>query len=589
MAAKSYKEGKRDFMVKRFRTAMVLLIITVLILTGCSNKQNGGTKDNNTAAGNAAELTSPSDNTANDSTAGNWTDAAAASVYASSEVVVDTEFTARDLEVGYEDSEATHITFQGDRIDIEGAGAAVTDHLLTITGEGTYVMTGSLTEGQIIVDAGDQDKVHLIFNGITVHCSDNAPVYIKNADKVFITLAKDTGNTLTDGADYILKDEVNVDGVIFSRADLTLNGEGTLTVTGHYKHGIVSKDDLVITGGVYEITAVKDALNGKDCVKIKEGSFTLASSSGNGIQSKNDEDSTKGYVYISGGNFAITKCQEGIEGTVILITGGTISITAEDDGLNAASAGSSTADTQSFETIPDRTAMPDRDAMPDRNMMPDGEAASEGAAILDPAMTPDNAAAPAGTDQGGFDRRGFGGGMFENDPNCIIVISGGMISIDAKGDGIDSNGSLAILGGSITVSGPTNSGNGALDYAGTAEISGGTVVIAGSAGMAQGFSETSAQYSILYNLSTVCAAGSKITLTDQQGNLLLSYTPNKQYQSVVVSSPEMEKDAVYTLTCADQMADITISAIVSGNGQQGTGFGGMGGGRGAFPGQRNAQ
>ena len=164
----------------------------------------------------------------------------------------------------------------------------------------------------------------------------------------------------------------------------------------------------------------------------------------------------------------------------------------------------------------------------------------------------------------------------ENDENCYLSISGGKISVNAEGDGLDSNGSIYISDGEIYVSGPTQNGNGSLDYNGTADISGGTVVAAGSSGMAQGFSDTSSQYSLLYGFTSVCAAGTEIVLTDAQGNEIVSYTPDKEYQSVVISTPKLEKDATYTITSGSQTADITLASIATGSGSTGRGMGGPG-------------
>lgn len=428
-----------------------------------------------------------------------------------SEVVVDTELTARDLEVGYEETTATYISFNGNEIEVDGEGATAENGNLKITKEGVYVVTGNLTDGQILIEADDTVKVQLVLDGVNIICKTSAPIYIKSADKVFITLKEGTENTLTDGDEYIQTDENTVDGVIFSKADLTLNGSGTLTIQGNYKHGILSKDDIVITGGNYYITAIKDAINGKDAVKIKDGSFTLSAIEGNGIQSKNNEDSSKGYVYIAGGELDVVDCQEGIEGTAIVIADGIINIKAMDDGLNASS---------------------------------------------------------------GIESEGFGFGRTDS---CYISISGGTININASGDGIDSNGSLYISGGTTYVSGPANSGNGGLDYDGVAEITAGTVVATSSAGMAQGFSNTSSQYSLLYNFDTVCEAGEGVILTDSEGNVIISYIPNKKYQSIVISSPDLVKDESYTLVAADQSYEITLSDIVTSNGGQGMSrFGGRG-------------
>ncbi len=571
-------------MKKRWNYYISLLTISTLILTGCSSskvdvKEEGGVGTTGTAD---------------------------RSTVLTSTVIVDKEFTERDIEPGYEDSTATHITLSGESIDVAGSGATAKDSVLTISEEGTYVITGSLSEGQIIVDAEDQDKVQMVLNGVNITSSTHAPIYIKKADKVFLTLGEDTKNTLTDGKEYLQSDENTVDGVIFSSADLTINGRGALSITGNYKHGIVSKDDLVITGGTFDITAVKDAINGKDCVKIKDGTFSLSTTTGNGIQSKNGDDTTKGYVYICGGNITVLEGKEGIEGTVILIEDGIIDITVEDDGFNAASGTADTTETsttdQSITTKPESKTVaegmtisadttkpegmtpPDGGIMPEQMTPPDGVTMPEGMTPPDERTIPDDATNGAW----GFGKGGFGGGgdnPFAVDSNCYISITGGVINIVASGDGIDSNGSLYISGSQLFVTGPTNSGNSGLDYAGTAEITGGTVVVAGSVGMAQGFGNTSTQYSLLYNMTDTSEAGTEVTLKDKEDNTLVSYTPTKQYQSLVISSPELKKDATYTLTSGEQRAEITLTAIVTSNGQQGMGGQGMRGN----PGQGNMQ
>lgn len=566
--------------MKKLNYCVTLLTVTALLFTGCGAKQGG-------QAGAVPESTESTDNTAE-------------SVTAASQVVLDTEFTAKDLEVGYEESTAVNITLKGSSITADGGGVSVKDNVLTISQEGTFVISGALDNGQILVDAGDSDKIHIILDGAAVSCKDNAPIYIKNADKVFITLKEGTTNTLTDGAEYVQEDDNNVDGAIFSKADLTVNGNGALTVTGNYKHGIVSKDDLVITGGNITVTAVKDALNGKDCVKIKDGVLTLSADTGNGIQSKNDEDATKGYVYVAGGEITVLKSSEGIEGTVILIDDGAIDITAEDDGLNSASGGSGTAGSDAAGSD---TAKPEDFGTAGKTGTAEGGSSGE---TRKPPVNPEIDAADSaatgsadtadakregpegGNPGGGFDRGNFGGGgfggggAFEADADCYISIQGGTININASGDGIDSNGSLYVSGGSIYVSGPTDSGNGALDYNGTAEITGGTVIAAGSTGMAQGFSDTSSQYSLLYNLTAASAAGTKITLTDDAGTVIASYKPDKEYQSIVISTPDLMKDKTYTLTSGEQSAQITLTAIVTGNAKQGMG---SPGGRGSRPAQ----
>ena len=484
--------------MKKLKKLIPIILIVVMLFSGCSSAASSTGTAEEASAVPAVALS--------------------AVVSSTSAIVVDSEFTTKDLTVDYDDSTATHVTLNGTSIQVTGDGAAASDGTLTISAAGTYVVTGELSDGQIIVDVGDEDKVRIILNGVTINCSHSAPIYVKNADKVFITLNENTENTLTDGSEYVQTDDNTVDGVIFSKADLTINGEGNLNITANYKHAIVSKNDLVITGGTYNITAVSDGLSGKDCVKIKDGSFNITTSDGQGITSKNDEDTTKGYAYIAGGTITINDCYEGIEGTAIVVEGGTIDITAQDDGFNSASAST--------------------------------------------------------TESSTGDAMGPGGGAMGNDENCYLSIAGGTITVNAQGDGLDSNGNVYISGGTVTVCGPTNGGNGAMDYNGIADVSGGTVVIVGSTGMAQGFSDTSTQYSLLYNLTSVCAAGTEVTLTDADGNEIVSYTPDKEYQSVVISTSDLEEGATYTLTCGDQTADIQLTSVVTSNGSTGMGMGG---------------
>lgn len=518
-------------MKRKFRNLAGALVITTMLFTGCSATQSTQststtttqeTTTDSTASTTATAATDSNDTTttqtsSTDSTEATTTQLISATVLDTSTIAVNTEFTESDLSGEYDSASAIAVQLNGSSAETTSSAVTVDGSTITITDEGTYVFSGTLDDGQIVVDAEDTDKVQIVFNGVTINCSDSAPVYIKNADKVFLTLEAGTDNTLTDGTEYVQTDENTVDGVIFSKTDLTLNGEGSLTIEGNYQNGIVVKDEFCITGGTYSITAVKDGINSNDGVKINGGTITISAETGSGIQSKNSEDSTKGYIYICGGEVNVTNSVEGIEGTAVIIEGGTINITSSDDGFNATNGMAATTTTS-----------------------------------------------------------GMGKETSENDSNAYLSISGGTIKVNASGDGLDSNGSMFISGGTIYVSGPDSSGNGALDYNGTADITGGTIIAVGSSGMAQGFSDTSTQYSILNNFSSTSAAGTEITITDADGNVLASFTPDKQYQSVVVSSPDLENGGTYTLTSGSQTADITISSIVTSNGET-TGMGGHGG------------
>lgn len=499
---------------------------------------------------------------------------------------VDINFTDRDKSSEYDESSAVKITLNGSSAVVSGSGVNISGSTVTITSAGTYIISGSLSDGQIVIAASDSDKVQLVLNNAEINCNTSAAVYVKSADKVFVTLPAGTTNSLGGGTEYVQTDDNTVDGVIFSKSDLTLNGTGTLKIDADYRHGIVTKDTLCITGGTYVIDAVKTCLAGKDGIKILDGSFTLTSGS-KGLNSGNDDDAKEGSIYIAGGTFTIkseddsihadgsciiaggtytiaagddgihanydtvitdgsitiTDSYEGIEGRRITVSGGTINLTASDDGINAATGGSS-----------------------DEQRMPGGQQPQE--------MRMPGGQKPSGMD---MDNKGQApASRSASDDDVYIKITGGTITVNAGGDGIDSNGNLYITGGTVYVAGPTSNGNGALDYEGEASITGGTLIAAGSSGMAQGMGSNSTQCSMLVNLSETIAAGSVISLKDSSGNVLISWTSPKQFSSVVISTAELAQGSTYTLVTGDTQTEVTLSSVAttSGNAGFGGGFGG---------------
>lgn len=251
----------------------------------------------------------------------------------------DDMFTDRDLDVGYEESDSVKISLSDDSTTVSSGssdnsstddtvdGVTVDGNVITITSGGTYIISGTLTEGQLVVDA-DDEKVQLVLDNADITCSTSAAIYVKSAGKTFITLAEGSENILMNTAEFEAIDDNNIDAVIFSKDDLALNGSGTLTINSENGHGIVSKDDLKITGGTYNITAASHALSGKDSVRIAEGTFNLVSGK-DGIHSENTDDSSKGYVYIAGGEFTIDSTGDGIDASnIVQIDDGTFDITA---------------------------------------------------------------------------------------------------------------------------------------------------------------------------------------------------------------------------------------------------------------------
>lgn len=208
-------------------------------------------------------------------------------------------FTDRDLEIGYDEETSARITLSGDSASSDSDAVQISGSTVTITDEGTYILSGVLNNGMVVVSAEDTDKVQLVLNGVQITNETSAAIYIPEADKVFITTVDGTENVLTNGGTYSAIDDNNIDAVIFSKSDLTLNGAGTLTINAAAGHGIVSKDDLVLTSGTYLITAASHGLSGKDSVRIANGSYTITAGK-DGIQAENTDDASLGYLYIAG-------------------------------------------------------------------------------------------------------------------------------------------------------------------------------------------------------------------------------------------------------------------------------------------------
>ena len=526
---------------------------------------------------------------------------------------MDMSFSNRDNESNYTENGATIITFSEDSIDISGIGVTKDENRITITKAGTYILRGSSENTALVVRASDTDKIQIVFDGVSLSNPDGPAVYIACADKVFITLSDGSVNTLSDGNSYeITEDETTLDAALFSREDLTINGNGTLSVSGNYKHGVVSKDDLVITGGNITVTAKNVGLNGKDAVKITNATIDITAGS-DGIRSNNTEDTERGFIYIESGNITIEAENDAIQAeTALQIDGGSFLLRSEGGSANAStnndgswnsgwggwggfggsigsSSSSSTAEsakglkagaaliinggefdidssddalhTNGDITITNGTlhiSSGDDGIHADDTLLISGgvldiSKSYEGIEATYITISGGNISLVASDDglnaAGGNDSSAMGGrpgqNMFSQGTGSI-TISGGYLLVNASGDGVDSNGTLSVTGGVTLVSGPTNSGNGALDYGSSASISGGIFIAVGAQGMATGFTSAENQGAILTSVSTQ-SAGKTLCICDENGNVLASFTPAKSYQSIVVSAPGIEKGNTYTL------------------------------------------
>lgn len=242
------------------------------------------------------------------------------------------EYSKRDMDASFDESSATKITLSGDSASVSGSGAAAEGSTVTISTAGTYIVSGNLTDGSITVTTSENDKVQIVLNGVKIASSSGPAIDIQSADKCFITLVEGTQNSLSDGSAFTSED---VNACIYATCDLTINGSGSLDVSGNYRHGVFSKDDLVVYGGSINVSAVEDGLNGKDSVEIGAGGVSIDSGA-DGVKSSKSTNPEKGFVYVSGGSLSIDAEDDGIQAKMYLcIAGGSIEIDAADDALHS--------------------------------------------------------------------------------------------------------------------------------------------------------------------------------------------------------------------------------------------------------------
>lgn len=377
-------------------------------------------------------------------------------------------FTDRDLEVGYDETTAAAITLSGSTASCDSDAVTIDGGTITITDEGTYILSGTLNDGMVIVDAEETDKIQLVLDNASIHCADCAALYVRQADKVFVTTAADSQNALSSGETFTQLDDNNIDGVIFSKADLTLNGLGTLTVDSPAGHGVVTKDDLVVTSGTYVITATGQGLSGKDSVRIADGTFTLTTGK-DAIQSDNTEDTDKGFVYLAGGSFTITAEGDGLsasswmqvdDATCTITTGGgsangeTHTSEAAPGGMGGGKGGrmpasDSSATTDGSTQPPERPTgeMPQDGMQPPAEMPQDAAPADTTATSNAPADTVATTASTASTETETTDTvstKGLKAGT-------ALTILDGSFTMDCADDAFHSNGDLTIGGGTASI------------------------------------------------------------------------------------------------------------------------------------------
>ena len=554
-------------------------------------------------------------------------------------------FTNRDKNSSYDVNKSVVVTLSGNKIVCDSNAVKVNGTQIVLSEEGTYIFEGELSDGQIIVNAGEKDKLQIVLNNAEITSKTSAALYVKEADKVVVTLADGTENVFANGGSFSSIDENNIDGAVFSKGDLTFNGSGSLKVTSPADHGIVCKDDLVFVNGTYVLESASHGIDANDSVRIAEALINVSAGK-DGLRADNSEDTEKGFVYIENGNFVISaegdgisasnylKIQDGIfnivtgggsenaeqktsegwggfpggmggpggmrpggggrsgdsygattsssetESTSIkglkasgdmLIEGGSFTIDSADDAVH--SNASITVNSGTFAIESGDDGFHADETLTIKNGTIDISECYEGLEALHVKVeggdikiicSDDGINAAGGTDAsgtGGFrggdqfgGRGGMGGpgGMSGNSDGSIIV-SGGNLYIVSHGDGMDANGYLEITGGFTVVTGPTQGDTATLDYDLTGTITGGTFIGTGGTMMAQSFSDS--EQGVFAVQIGSAPAETEFTLTDSTGKEIVKHAPELGYAIIIVSTEEMVKGDMYTISIAGQSGE----------------------------------
>ena len=546
-------------------------------------------------------------------------------------------------ESSYDKNQSVQIQLNGDTVSCESDAVKVKGTTITLSEEATYIFSGTLNDGQIIVNAGEKDKLQIVLDGADITSETSAALYVVEADKVVVTLATGTENVLVNGGAFESIDDNNIDGAVFSKADLSFNGSGSLTVSSPVDHGIVCKDDLVFVSGTYVIEAASHGIDANDSVRVMDANVDIAAGK-DGVHTDNSDDTEKGFVYIQSGIFDISAEGDGISASSYLqILGGTFDIVTGGGSENAEQktsdgwggfpggmpGGMGPGRGSRSGSLSGVTASTDADSTSIKGLKSTGDMFIEGGIFTidsaddavhsnacitvkngtfaiesgddgfhaDDTLTitggiidikesyeglealhvkveggdikmvcsDDGINAAGGTDSSGtggyrggdqFGGRpgGMGGpGGMSGNSDGSIVISGGNLDIESHGDGMDANGYLEITGGYTVVTGPTQGDTATLDYDLTGTITGGTFIGTGGTMMAQSFSDSS-QGVFAIQVGNA-AAKTEFVLTDSKGNEIVKHVPELDFAIIIVSTEEMVKGDMYTISIGGQSAE----------------------------------
>ena len=614
---------------KILTSATSVTLLAALALTGCSTTSNALASGTTAADSSVGTTATTSSATATNTAASS--SSFSINVKSGEKLDVDTHYSEQDL--SWDASSETAIDLSNPTAT---DGVTVEDGTLTITKAGTYKLSGEY-QGQIKVETADSDAVRLVLDNANITNSSGAALNVVNADEVILYSASGTTNTISDGADYTATGEDDPDAVVYSKADLTIAGEGTLKVNGNHEDGIHTSDGLVIASGTLEVNAANTGIKGKDYVDILGGTINVTAQQ-DGIKSTNDTDEGQGWtrlsngtvtvnagddgfkasrvVEISGGSLTVEQSDEGIEAQYINVSGGDVNVTSADDGMNASLKTSNSESTDSSANTSDAAnqqqnnqqqgSLPGGQQSGTSNQQQQGtgqppamsgtsqdgtsQNGASGAAQQQnntqnqgnqnmgqpPAMPGGNAQdgtsqnGTTGTGQQGMGQPpqggmpGGGGGTFEV-IDAAINVSGGHVTVNAEGDGIDSNGVTTLSGGTLIVNGPSQGGNAALDTNGDLLLNGATVLSGSTADMFEAPSTNSTSGYLKLTNSSGFEQGSTVQVADSSGKVVANYKVTKSnVQLVLVSSSSIVKGQSYTAYTTTSAVDSNAASLASG-------------------------
>ena len=568
-----------------------------LLLSGCSKNSDIGKTDSTASSSDPSTVSSIDSSTVSSIN----------SSAASSSVPIVEPPPAPDASENRPTNPVTSKAFlANNNIRTEGNGLSAVGNTLTISEDGVYEISGTLTDGQIIIDAPQTAAVELVLSGVNISSSKNAAIYCKKCDNFVITLAENTENFLSDAKNYTYDDaeKQEPNAALFSKTDMNIGGNGRLTVNANSKHGINSKDGLVIEGGEFVINSVSDAIRGKDSLVILNGKFDLIAG-GDGLKASSSDGAEFGYVRISDGEYTIKACGDAIQAeTALTVSGGSFDITTEgtsssgSDSQKGLKAGTLlTVENGTFNMICSDDAI-HSNAYADINggsfyietgddgIHADNILRINGGDINIPVCYEgfegtvieinggrsfinsrnDSLSAAAGTPEA----EAWSGGRGAN-PYVYAVINGGELEAVSGGDTVDSNGNIYVKGGTLRLSAPPRpSYEGALFCNGDVTISGGNVATVGNLGVGLYGDEQPILWISHVEEQT---KGSLLSLRDQSGSVLLELTAQTNFIQSAFTSDEMKIGNTYTLYIDDKkIIDVTLADVITKTGDDGGRF-----------------